>query len=161
MAALLKTLQFVKAWLLAPVPLGVVILWLGGWSQAHAGANELAKETPAAALVMQIQVAARQHFEHHRINGYWYFIDHAQQRPSKLKPDFSSPKFYRIGDYYAVRYLFLDPKDAARPIIFYMTRRRAAEFVIIHVDVADDKPLEFLVRNKVASPLSVDPVSNR
>lgn len=127
----------------------------GGLPSATAASEQVAADTPAS-LYIQLQVAVRQHFEHHKINGFWHYIDHGQQRPSKLKPDFSSPKFYRIGDYYAVRLLFLDPNGAPRPIIFYLTRRRPSEFVIVQVDVIDEKPLENLVRNKIAQPINLD-----
>jgi hypothetical protein len=138
-----------------PVVLGLIALLLRGSSLTYAAANEPGNDSLASTM-LQLQVAARQHVEHHKINGNWVFIDHAQQRPSKLKPDFSSPKFYRLGDYYAVKYLFLETTDKPRPIVFYMVRRRPSELVVVHVDVADDKPLENLVRHKVASPISHD-----
>jgi len=134
----------------------VMFLGLLGGVSGVLAAESRNSEDYSDNLSIQLQVAARQHFEHHKINGYWHFIDHGQQRPSKLKPDFSSPRFYRMGDYYAVRYLFLDPQNMPRPMIFYMTRRRPNEFVIVHVDVNDDKPLENLTRNKVAQPVNFD-----
>ena len=119
-------------------------------------ANTPAKDA-AGSLSIQLQVAARQHVEHHKINGLWHYIDHAQLRPAKLKPDFSSPQIYRISDYYALRYLFKDAKDdRPRPIVFYMTPRRAGEFVVIQVDAGEDLPLQNLVRDKIAQPVKFD-----
>lgn len=119
-------------------------------------ANTPAKDA-AGSLSIQLQVAARQHVEHHKINGLWHYIDHAQLRPAKLKPDFSSPQIYRISDYYALRYLFKDAKDdRPRPIVFYMTPRRAGEFVVIQVDAGEDLPLQSLVRDKIAQPVKFD-----
>ena len=138
----------------------IFCLWIflgptGVFSSVPALASGFTQESPAA-LSIQLQVAARQHYEHHKINGFWHFIDHEQMRPSKLRGNFSSPKFYQFGDYFAVRYLFFDVKDMPRPMIFYMTRRRPNEFVVVHVDTNDDKPLENLVRNKVALPINFD-----
>jgi|GEM_PF-2161788 len=138
----------------------IFCLWIffcstGVFSSVPALASGVTQDAPAA-LSIQLQVAVRQHFDHHKINEFWHFIDHDQLRPAKLKADFSSPKFYRFGDYYAARYLFFDVKDMPRPVIFYMTRRRPNEFVVVQVDINDDKPLENLVRNKVALPIHFD-----
>jgi len=111
----------------------------------------------AGSLSIQLQVAARQHVEHHKINGLWNYMDHAQLRPAKLKPDFSDPQIYRIGDYYALRYVFKDSKDEKPcPIVFYMTPRRPGEFVVIHVDVGNDSLIQNLVRDKIARPVKFD-----
>jgi hypothetical protein len=148
-----KMRRIVQAW----TRLVFMLLFVNGMARLPAAfAAEVEVGDSPADLSIQLQVAARQHYEHHKINGYWHFVDHSQQRPSKLKPDFSSPQFYRFGDYYAVRYLFIDLQGMPRPMIFYMTRRRANEFVIVHMDVGDDKPLESLVRNKVAQPVKFD-----
>ena len=119
-------------------------------------ANTPAKDA-AGSLSIQLQVAARQHVEHHKINGLWNYIDHAQLRPAKLKPDFSTPEIYRITDYFALRYVFKDSKDEKpRPIVFYMTPRRSGEFVVIDVDAGDDSLLRNLVRDKIAQPVTFD-----
>lgn len=151
----LKIARFVQ-----PSRLWLSILALVGLMSAlpavFALANTPAKDA-AGSLSIQLQVAARQHVEHHKINGLWHYIDHAQLRPAKLKPDFSSPQIYRISDYYALRYLFKDAKDdRPRPIVFYMTPRRAGEFVVIQVDAGEDLPLQSLVRDKIAQPVKFD-----
>lgn len=151
----LKIARFVQ-----PSRLWLSILALVGLMSAlpavFALANTPAKDA-AGSLSIQLQVAARQHVEHHKINGLWHYIDHAQLRPAKLKPDFSSPQIYRISDYYALRYLFKDAKDdRPRPIVFYMTPRRAGEFVVIQVDAGEDLPLQNLVRDKIAQPVKFD-----
>lgn len=151
----LKIARFVQ-----PSRLWLSILALVGLMSAlpavFALANTPAKDA-AGSLSIQLQVAARQHVEHHKINGLWHYIDHAQLRPAKLKPDFSSPQIYRISDYYALRYLFKDAKDdRSRPIVFYMTPRRAGEFVVIQVDAGEDLPLQNLVRDKIAQPVKFD-----
>jgi len=155
----LKTGHFVQ-----PARLLFSVLALSGLMGALPAVFALAK-TPAkdaaGSLSIQLQVAARQHVEHHKINGLWHYIDHAQLRPAKLKPDFSSPQFYRISDYYALRYLFKDIKDdRPRPIVFYMIPRRAGEFVVIQVDTGEDLPLQNLVRDKIAQQVKFDMFSS-
>jgi hypothetical protein len=119
-------------------------------------ANTPVKDS-AGSLSIQLQVAARQHVEHHKINGLWNYMDRAQLRPAKLKPDFSDSQIYRISDYYALRYVFKDSKDEKpRPIVFYMTPRRPGEFVVIDVDAGDDSLLRNLVRDKIAQPVKFD-----
>jgi hypothetical protein len=119
-------------------------------------ANTPAKDA-AGSLSIQLQVAARQHVEHHKINGLWHYIDHAQLRPARLKPDFSSPQIYRISDFYALRYVFKDAKDdKPRPIVFYMAPRRVGEFVVIQVDTGEDLQFQNLVRDKIAQPVKFD-----
>lgn len=148
----LKTVRFVQAyrpWL----SILALISLMSALPAVFALANTPAKDA-AGSLSIQLQVAARQHVEHHKINGQWHYIDHAQLRPAKLRPDFSSPQIYRISDYYALRYVFNDAKDdRPRPIVFYMAPRRSGEFVVIQVDTGEDLTLQNLVRDKIAQPV--------
>jgi len=151
----MKTGRFVQ-----PARLWFSVLALAGLMSAlpavFALANTPVKDS-AGSLSIQLQVAARQHVEHHKINGLWNYMDRAQLRPAKLKPDFSDPQIYRISDYYALRYVFKDSKDEKpRPIVFYMTPRRPGEFVVIDVDAGDDSLLRNLVRDKIAQPVTFD-----
>ncbi len=151
----LKTARYVQP---ARIWFGILVMigLMSALPAVFALANTPAKDA-AGSLSIQLQVAARQHVEHHKINGLWHYIDHAQSRPARLKPDFSNPQIYRVSEYYALRYLFKDAKDdKPRPIVFYMTPRRAGEFVIIHVDAGDDLPLQNLVRDKIAQPVKFD-----
>jgi hypothetical protein len=151
----LKTKLFVQ-----PSRLWLSLLALIGLMSALPAVLALANTSAKYAtgsLSIQLQVAARQHVEHHKINGLWHYIDRAHLRPAKLKPDFSSPQIYRISDYYALRYVFIDAKDEKpRPIVFYMAPRRDGEFVVIQVDTGEDLTLQNLVRDKVAQPVKFD-----
>jgi len=151
----LKTARYVQP---ARTWFGILALigLMSAWPAVFALASTPAKDA-AGSLSIQLQVAARQHVEHHKINGLWHYVNKAQLRPAKLKPDFSSPQFYRISDYYALRYVFIDPKDdKSHPIVFYMTPRRAGEFVVIQVDAGEDLLLQNLVRDKIAQPVKFD-----
>jgi len=155
MYSFLKTKRFVHPsgpWLSIVVLIG----WMSALPAAFAQANTPAKNA-AGSLSIQLQVAARQHVDHHKINGLWHYIDRAHSRPAKLKPDFSGPQIYRVGDHFAARYVFKDSADdKPRPIVFYMTPRRTGEFVIIDVESGDDITLQNLVRDKVALPVKFD-----
>jgi hypothetical protein len=153
----LKAGRFVRLsrpWLSILVLIGLMSALPAAFARASTPAP--AKDA-AGSLSIQLQVAARQHVEHHKINGLWHYINQSQLRPAKLKPDFSSPQIYRISDYYALRYVFKDAKDdRPYPIVFYMTPRLAGEFVVIQVDAGADLLLQNLVRDKIAQPVKFD-----
>ncbi len=136
----------------------LAVFGLNGLPTLYAATNDPAPDYAGnnAALSIQLQVAVRQHVEHHRINGFWHYIDHDQRRPTRLKPDYSNPSVFRIGDYFALKYLFLDVKGQPRPMVFYLTIRRPSEYIVIHVDAADGAALESLVRHKVAVPVDIE-----
>ena len=136
----------------------LALFGLNGLPTLYAATNNPAPDSTGnnAALSIQLQVAVRQHVEHHRISGFWHYIDHDQRRPARLKPDYSNPTVFRIGDYFALKYLFLDVKGQPRPMVFYLTLRRPSEYIVIHVDAADGAALERLVRDKVAVPVDIE-----
>lgn len=136
----------------------LAVFGLNGLPTLRAATNNPAADYAGntSALSIQLQVAVRQHVEHHRIGGFWHYIDHDQRRPAKLKPDYSNPSIFRIGDYFALKYLFLDVKGQPRPMVFYLTLRRPSEYIVIHVDVVDGAALESLVRDKVAVPVNIE-----
>ena len=136
----------------------LALFGLNGLPTLYAATNNPAPDSTGnnAALSIQLQVAVRQHVEHHRINGFWHYIDHDQRRPTRLKPDYSNPTVFRIGEYFVLKYLFLDVKGQPRPMVFYLTLRRPSEYIVIHVDAADGAALESLVRHKVAVPVDIE-----
>ena len=136
----------------------LALFGLNGLPTLYAATNNPAPDSTGnkAALSIQLQVAVRQHVEHHRISGFWHYIDHDQRRPARLKPDYSNPTVFRIGDYFALKYLFLDVKGQPRPMVFYLTLRRPSEYIVIHVDAVDGAALERLVRDKVAVPVDIE-----
>ncbi len=136
----------------------LALFGLNGLPTLCAATNNPAPDSTGngAALSIQLQIAVRQHVEHHRINGFWHYIDHDQRRPARLKPDYSNPTVFRIGDYFALKYLFLDVKGQLRPMVFYLTLRRPSEYIVIHVDAVDGASLDSLVRNKVAIPVPIE-----
>ena len=136
----------------------LALFGLNGLPTLYAATNNPAPDSTGnnASLSIQLQVAVRQHVEHHRISGFWHYIDHDQRRPARLKPDYSNPTVFRIGDYFALKYLFLDVKGQPRPMVFYLTLRRPSEYIVIHVDAADGAGLERLVRDKVAVPVDIE-----
>lgn len=136
----------------------LALFGLNGLPTLYAATNNPAPDSTGnnASLSIQLQVAVRQHVEHHRISGFWHYIDHDQRRPARLKPDYSNPTVFRIGDYFALKYLFLDVKGQPRPMVFYLTLRRPSEYIVIHVDAVDGAALERLVRDKVAVPVDIE-----